>query len=983
MTLKEHFFRIGFSESDFKTKRFEFEDAELMSKLENNLYFYEKDRNTNTSFYCFNAEKISDVEIKEIRKKIWNQNKADLIIYLQNSSLHIIYVSSNPNLNPIVVNDTDIPLNIEDKQLLDKISKKHIDTGALWLQYSIAVDKIKKQRATVDKELINALKRLRKELEAIYETQCSANFNKRELVQALIDRTLFIKFLEDKKIINSYLFEDCFSGKNFHKYKEILISIHAAENLNKLFEKINNLFNSNLFKTPVIHSKDLLPDALYVIYNTLSGTDESGQLSLFDFQFDVIPIEFISHIYQIFLDDEKAENGIFYTPEGLVDLVLNKTLTSKSGKVLDCACGSGIFLVLAFRKMLENNIDDKDIQQLILKRLIFLKENIFGIEKEYIAWRLTIFSLYLEVLRDIKSDDLKDLIKQNVTNNDFHLFPIDFSQNIIEANTLELNETKQYFSDIEFDYIIGNPPWFTIQNDNVEMLPYWNKYQECFTLEKQASQCFLHKIKSWSKDSTRFGFIVNSSNFLNDSDKFQKFFYSSYGIERFYELSDLKDFLFEFAKEQAVVIIFKNNYESNNVIKFLKPQVTPFTEVFKNVILKEEDIIEIIQKDLLNKKILYRDFYVGNNKDIELINKIASIPLKDYLSKTNYVGMQIWGPDALNKEYKISWNSISVVERNQYKLKFEDKYCRNKKDDNYSLPVLKSSDIQNFLIKEPSLFLSDISNTHRPQNKSIVSCKKVLINRTGNVTKASFSSHPVYFNTDVFGIKLNDDNLYYTITAIFNSLTANYFIDILYRKRSGSAFPKINTSHLINFPIPEYFEPLILKQINKLSKDIAEGKCSFDENKNELNELVFDLYGFDAIERRRIKDFYSPKSEIKKEDIILYCETFTKVFKIYLKNEISLTYEYYANPNIPLYIAGVRIIFSNKKSKLPSEIVKQVTFNINYDMLEKVGNQNFLSLKERIYADNSIFILKDNQLKSWTQTQAYDDAIRELNKLTI
>lgn len=989
MSFKEHLNRIGFSEFDLCAKHFEFENAELMLKLEDNLYFYEKDRNTNTSFYCFDAENISDSELKEIRKKIWNQNKADLIIYLKNSSFNIIYVSSNPNHDPIVINDIDIPLNLEDRQLLDKISKRHIDTGALWLQYSKAVEKIKRQRTTVDKELINALKRLRKQLELVYNSHGLDAFNKRELVQALIDRTLFIKFLEDKKIINSYFFEDCFPNKNFHQYKEILVSVNATENLNYLFKRINTLFNSNLFKTPHIQDKDLLTEALNIIYHTLSGIDMVGQLRLFDFQFDVIPIEFISHIYQIFLDDEKAEKGIFYTPEGLVDLVLTKTLKYKPGKLLDCACGSGIFLVLALRKMLATTLEDKDIQKLITKRLSFIKEYIFGIEKEYTAWRLTIFSLYLEVLRDIKSEDLERLIKQNISNSEFQLFPVDFSHNILQANTLELDEDKQYFSNISFDYIVGNPPWFTIQNDNVEMLPYWNKYKNIFTLEKQASQCFLHKIKSWSHKKTRFGLIVNSSNFLNDSDKFQIFFYSNYEIERFYELSDLKDFLFGFAKEQATVVIFKNLNNKNNVIRFLKPQITPFTKVFKNVILKEDDVKEIAQSDLLSRKCLYRDYYINNIQDLNLVDKIShnSIKLGTFLIETKEyrkTGLQIWGEKALKREFDVFKNDISQEAYRKYKAIFLNKYSFTKKTDNFKYALIKPSNIFSYKFSNIDTYVSDISCfERRPNSKDFYLGKKILFPRVTDKSKAVFTEDFLYCNTDVFLIKLKDEDYYHLFAAILNSDIIDYILSISYRKRSGGSFPKIDVSDLLNIPIPQYFDPMILNQINILSREIIDGKYSFEERKKELNELIFDLYTLNAVERRRIVDYHAPDRVVKKKDIEIYCQIFSSVFKIYLNKDIYLTYEYYTNPNLPLFITGVKIIFSNSKIKGSHEIVKQVIFNINYDILEEVGNQNFLSLKGRIYADKSIFIIKDNQFKNWSQSQAYDDAVVELNKLTI
>lgn len=99
----------------------------------------------------------------------------------------------------------------------------------------------------------------------------------------------------------------------------------------------------------------MLDEALTEIAHTIKGTKD-GQLCLFDFQFDIIPIEFISHIYQIFLDDNKAKYGIFYTPEGLANLLFDNVIRHE-GKVLDPSCGSGIFLVLAFRRMYSDPVN--------------------------------------------------------------------------------------------------------------------------------------------------------------------------------------------------------------------------------------------------------------------------------------------------------------------------------------------------------------------------------------------------------------------------------------------------------------------------------------------------------------------------------------------------------------------------------------------------------------------------------------------------
>ena len=60
--------------------------------------------------------------------------------------------------------------------------------------------------------------------------------------------------------------------------------------------------------------------------------------------------------YEQFIEDAKSK-GAVYTPEILADYLLSevnavKPLTQET-KILDPACGSGVFLVLAFRRLIE------------------------------------------------------------------------------------------------------------------------------------------------------------------------------------------------------------------------------------------------------------------------------------------------------------------------------------------------------------------------------------------------------------------------------------------------------------------------------------------------------------------------------------------------------------------------------------------------------------------------------------------------------
>lgn len=81
------------------------------------------------------------------------------------------------------------------------------------------------------------------------------------------------------------------------------------------------------------------------------GRHGIGQMSLWRlYQFNYLPIELISHIYEDFLTDINGQNkkGVVYTPPYLVQFLIDQCMPLSKPiddfKILDPACGSGIFL---------------------------------------------------------------------------------------------------------------------------------------------------------------------------------------------------------------------------------------------------------------------------------------------------------------------------------------------------------------------------------------------------------------------------------------------------------------------------------------------------------------------------------------------------------------------------------------------------------------------------------------------------------------
>jgi len=978
------------------------EDEALTKKLENKIFVFDSPENTNCSFYVITTTlKAKDLFL--VRRYIWNESKYDLYFInenpetVENSKINLYYAKINPRKPECKI----ASFTGKDCAEIEKIKKWKFDTGAFWFGYSEFLNKIKERKTRVDKELVERLKQLKNKL---HEELDEIDKESGKIVQALIDRTLFIKFLEDKHIINSHFYNFHFSDKsdgNDIDYKKFLKN-NDIKSINKLFDEINKLFNNVLFKRPDVEEKYLTKNVLTLIYDTIKNYNwENKQLSLFDFRFDVIPIEFISHIYEVFLEKEQQVEGIYYTPDKLASLIIDDTI-NKPGTVFDPACGSGMFLVLAFRKLLEKEaLKSKNIAKQIEHRNKLLFNCIFGIEKEYTAWRLTIFSLYLEILKDIPPKKLKEFINQKLKNKADKIFPYDFSRNIINHNALETKEEDKPHKDKSFDYIVGNPPFLEIKS-NTEEQEFIKEYSTKIdgtdlkasqVIENnQISQAFMLKIKDWSNIGTRFGFVLNSSNFYGTSKKFQDFFFRYYRIENFYELSRVKELLFQKAKESVVVAIFNNCPSQNNKINYYPVNMGIFSKKFDLLIIQEDKKIKLSQNKILNNKIVLRDYLIGNEYDLKLLDKLTnSNKLVDYLSKDknykSFCGLTRISNQELNKYLRsqnIEFDNLTKKETPKLHKDFAlNNYLNKTKTDYYNTPYIYQPDnkIEPFRILEVDGYMNenDVNkqNFQRIRKPFIFQGRKIVFNKFGDKIGAAFVKTNLFFSVLIYVIKLQNEKLYPLFTAILNSDLVNYYLFLKFRMRVDGNFANLDTTAIKNIPIPQELNSDLVAEISEVSEQLSKNKLKYEsETKEKLNELIFDLYKLSFLERQRIKDFFVTNK--KADDSILekYKESLLYTLEMYFDDTPLI--QCYSDPGFGFDMIVTAIYFNNSHKNMPSS---EKTFKYIINQIVKNCNENFLAMQEFVIGKDCIYIIKDNTFKNWSISKGYEDGKEILKRI--
>ena len=345
---------------------------------------------------------------------------------------------------------------------------------------------------------------------------------------------------------------------------------NAKDALYKLFNQLKDDFNGDLFSLDLNAEKDLIQETHIATLNDFfQGTNvASGQQTLFwPYDFEFIPIETISAIYERFLPDTDEQRGAFYTPRFLAEVVLDTALDGMSPligkKFFDPACGSGIFLVGVFNRIAEewrranptarNDKKSRELMQL-------LQQSLFGVDVSPIACRITAFSLYLAYLDHLTPPDIRALQEKKgalpclvVSEDDQSLDPK--QGNICPADFFARNE----WLPTDVSLIIGNPPWGSIAKPDTPA-GKWCSEKPRPLPDNQIAAAFIWKAVEHVAESGRICFVLPHGVLFNHGPTaipFQKAWVNAHAIERVINLADLRFLLFEKAIHPAVVVSYK------------------------------------------------------------------------------------------------------------------------------------------------------------------------------------------------------------------------------------------------------------------------------------------------------------------------------------------------------------------------------------------------------------------------------------------
>src|SRR5205823_2151378 len=192
----------------------------------------------------------------------------------------------------------------------------------------------------------------------------------------VIERAILVRYLEDRGVLTADYFAEVSRGKkawrtllekpdatpNFGAPSEFVRCLDDKGLTYALFDQLGRDFNGDLFVPDDSERREIEPVHLRLLRDLLLGTADAGQQPLFlwAYDFSVVPTSLVSTMYELFYRQEIGgqATSTYYTPPQLVEFVLADALSAevleREPTVCDPACGSGIFLVEAFRRIVRH-----------------------------------------------------------------------------------------------------------------------------------------------------------------------------------------------------------------------------------------------------------------------------------------------------------------------------------------------------------------------------------------------------------------------------------------------------------------------------------------------------------------------------------------------------------------------------------------------------------------------------------------------------
>lgn len=961
---------------------------------------------------CEFPRPVSANTIREIHRLAWSFSRARSLIVVEPQQLRVWSCCEPPDRSKDPEPVAQISASSLSEQAAQSLQWLDLVSGQFFEDRS---SRFQRNRAG-DRMLLSNLKEVRRQL-------VNAGLEQ-EIIHDLIARVIFIQFLLQKKdsngtpALNPGILQELYQTGILSAYYENLASIlENFDDTYQLFRWLNNKFNGDLFpgkgSTPEereiewqaeISQVRRKPEYLELLAQFVSGNLDMKyqQLCLWPlYSFDVIPLDFISSIYEEFVShtsgDEithgKPNQGVYYTPEYLVDFILDGVLPWEEENwnlnILDPACGSGIFLVKAFQRLIYRweKSHKREVKPEVLKSI--LENNIFGIDIDPEAVRVASFSLYLTMLDNIDPLDYWENEVQFPGLRGNHLIHADFF-------TEDIRGFRSKSDARTYDLIVGNAPWG--KGTVTKQAKNWASKHSWKIANENISTLFVSKALVLAKEQGIISMIQPAGTLLfsqigKTAKEIQERIFKETKVEEIVNLSALRFKLFPKAVSPACILTLCCTQPDNQVFPYICPKLTQTFEDNYRIIIEPQDIHLISPNEALHNPTVWSTLMWGGRRDLSLIQRLNQAMSLEKLKNLGIAKTRkgICRSKEKRKEL-VELRDRRILDKRRIKL-FNHSFLSIRSSDlplNEDLRVDErdGTDFSAFQIPQLIIKMSWQSNSKRfkavaiefPQGeKSGILCSKSYVSVHIPPEKA-LALEAAWLS--------------------FNSKLAVYYL-FLSSGRFASYRHEVNPSDLIRVPIPELnnFSLDSVSTLEDVDRAIRQA-FSFKESDWVLVEDLFnytlpDFKGARSSPGRRPTQRISSNSAIEKNEPELseYCKYFIRVIKAGFGQEKQVCATIFREPIssdcLPVRLVAIHLNHSVhegvKIETIDSQLLIERLQRLNKVFLTQRPSQVggiFYQRVARLYESiewngvkvPTIYLIKPDRIRYWTCSMALRDA---------
>ena len=913
-----------------------------------------------TVYFKHEQEPPSDKQVSMWRREIWNQGFAPLLWVISPTKIDLY----NGLGRPQETGDANTYRLRTFKRIEEELEKLDafagrlvMETGQFW-QKTPAVNRT----TSVDRQLLSDLGKLERDL-------TNSNLDHPN-AQGLIGRSIFTQYLIDRNIVR------CEHLEREYGYRTLAGILRARPATERLFDWLRKTFNGDMFPS----ESSSLPGAEHLIRvaDFLDATDpDTGQGTLFPYQFDVMPVELISSIYEQFahsnssLKDTDSETDVFYTRLPLVSLILDEIMEGLTGEetVLDLTCGSGVFLVEALRRLVALRSGTGKPSRETIRSALY--GQIFGVDISESAVRVAAFSLYLAALeldpdpRPPSALRFEPLIGRTLI--------------IGDAWNVEKNpEGEAVLTEggvpKKFDVIVGNPPW-SYPGKSMRAARGLPNDRKGIRSPRGVSPDFVLESMKFSSKETRFGLVLSAMSFFSRSgtggDVSRRLIESLFPIT-LVNLSYHSAWLFPHGNLPAIILLARHRPDRDNITAVQVPW-SPFCAQTHTFEITPDDIFTLSLDDWRERSDFLKTAFFGSRRDLELLDRLTSqqTALKNRFGEFNteiHAGLKIG-----NRSRDSSFL--------------------------HGLPLLTKDDFQPFSMPSHLAPYND-AKAERPRKLGNYRAPLLLVKEflmSNGRLGAVVSDRDVVFRDAFFGVPLPSarSEIAHILAAILSSSLGSWFL-LMTASTFGLWMRRVLLRDLEHIPIPD----LDMAQRSEAGRHLTRLVRGFqrrlpeEDDWRRIDEAVFDLYALDEADRIVVRDGLfrarwqwqpgklesaaaaDPSSHVRE-----YARVFLSTIDVWLSaaNRRRMRGEVFDLPeSAPLRI--VRFVLDERSG--PSEATVIRPDGSLRNVLHKIGERLNVQLGSalvgqrslRVYGPSEVVVIKPAARRHWMGVSALEDA---------